>query len=255
MSEPARRLVRLEPELLRPHVATRFDGRGLSVIDAQTRPTLLARDELTPVLGAFEGLLGTSGLRRGSTVVVESAGSPGASSVALGLLAAATSAGRWCAVVGLASVGLAAASELGLALDRLVVVPFASTRPAKVLAPLLEGCEIVLVAGWAYPNLGETRRLAAHARERRSILLPLRVGSFGLLGRWPVPPDVSLRVVGSRPVGIDRGGGHLHSRFVTLEATRRRISPRTVTAGVWLPSPNGSIVAGDSGELVRPAGE
>jgi hypothetical protein len=57
---------------------------------------------------------------------------------------------------------------------------------------------------------------------------------------------VSLRVVGSRPVGIGHGDGRLHSRFVALEATRRRVSPRTVTGGVWLPSSNGSIVAGES---------
>jgi hypothetical protein len=185
--------------------------------------------------------------------VVDSTGSPGATSVALGLLAAATTAGRWCAVVGLPTVGLVAATELGLALDRLVIVPSAPERPAKVIAPLLEGCEIVLVAGWAYPHLGETRRLAAQARERRSILLLLRIGSSGRLGRWPEPPDVTLRVLSSCPVGIERGGGRLHSRFVTLEATRRRMSPRTVEGGIWLPSSDGSIVARDLDEHATPA--
>jgi hypothetical protein len=170
-------------------------------------------------------------------------------SVALALLVAATAVGRWCAVVGLPPVGLLAATEFGLALDRVVLVPTPPPRPAKVLAALLEGCDIVLIAGWAYPNLGETRRLAAQARERRSILMPLRTGSSGPLGRWPEPPDVALRVVGSRPFGIEQGGGRLHSRMVVLEATRRRMSPRTVTAGVWLPAADGSIVSCDPVEV------
>ena len=195
------------------------------------------------MLGAFEGVLGSPGIRRGSTVVVESGGVPGATSVALALCAAATAAGRWCAVVGLSSVGLVAASELGLSLDRLVVVPSLSSRPAKVIASLLEGCEIVLVAGWRHPNLGETRRLVAVARERRSILLPLRVDP-GVLGRWPEPPDVTLRVVGSRPIGIGQGDGRLTARLVAIEAARRRASPRLVTHAVWLPAPDGSVSAG-----------
>jgi hypothetical protein len=240
MSVPARR-VRADRSTPVPASSS---GPQLATLGERLRPTVLARDELTPVLGAFEGVLGSAGIRRGSTVVVEGGGVPGATSVALALCAAATAAGRWCAVVGLPSVGLVAASELGLSLDRLVVVPSLSSRPARVVASLLEGCEIVLVAGWRYPNLGETRRLVAVARERRSILLPLRLGSPAVLGRWPEPPDVTLRVVESRPVGIGQGDGRLTARLVAVEATRRRASPRLVTHAIWLPAPDGSVSAG-----------
>jgi hypothetical protein len=217
----------------------------LAVLGEQFRPNVLARDELVPVLGAFEAVLGSSGLRRGSTVVLESSGAPGATSVALALLAAATGVGRWCAVVGLPAVGLVAAAEFGLCLDRLVLVPSPSSRPAKVLSALLEGCDIVLIAGWAYPNLGETRRLTAQARQYRSILVPVQVGPSGPLGRWPEPPDVALRVVSSRPAGVEQGGGRFDSRLVVLDATRRRMSPRTVTRGIWLPAPDGAVLAGE----------
>jgi hypothetical protein len=248
MSAPARR-VRVGADSLPAGVLSPSDETRLTAIGERLRPSILARDELTPVLGAFYGAFGSAGIRQGSTVVIESAGPAGATSVALALLAAATTAGRWCAVVGLSSVGLVAATELGLCLDRLAIVPEPSSRPAKVLAALLEGCDIVLVAGWAYPNLGETRRLAALARERRSILLPLRVGPSGPLGRWPEPPDVALRVVGSRPVGIGQGEGRLSSRLVEIETTRRRASPRTVLHTIWLPSPDGSVVSGDPSQL------
>jgi hypothetical protein len=249
MSLPVRRVRDDGADRPRPVPAPSSTAR-LAAIGERLRPTLLARDELTPVLSAFEGALGAPGIQRGSTVVVESGGAPGATSVALALCAAATAAGRWCAIVGLASVGLVAASEFGLCLDRLVIVPSLSSRPAKVLAPLLEGCEIVLVAGWGFPNMGETRRLAAVARERRSILLPLRLGSSRALGHWPEPPDVALRVIGSRPVGIGQGDGYLTARRVTVEATRRRVSPRTVAHTIWLPSPDGSVVAEDPDHLL-----
>jgi hypothetical protein len=203
---------------------------------------VLARDELAPVLDAFSFVLGSAGLRRGSTVVIESSGSPGATSVAVALLAATTTAGGWCAIVGLPAPGLVAASELGLALDRVVLVPMPPSSPAKVLAALLEGCEIVLVTGWAHPNPSETRRLAAVARERRSILLAVSTASSGARARWPDPPDVVLRVLESRPRGVGDGAGHLHSRLVVVEGTRRRISPRTVSQTIWLPSSDGSIL-------------
>ena len=42
----------------------------------------------------------------------------GATSILLALLAGASAAGSWCAVVGMPSLGLVAAAELGIALDR-----------------------------------------------------------------------------------------------------------------------------------------
>src|SRR5262245_5859995 len=89
-----------------------------------------------PVLPELRALLPAGGLRRGSTVAV-AAGHPvplgavpaggltsfGATTVLLALLAAASAAGSWCAVVGLPALGLAAAAELGVALDRLALVP------------------------------------------------------------------------------------------------------------------------------------
>ena len=253
MNEPARPLHGASMRALRSSAPGVRDGAGSLVgLGERFRPTVLARDELIPVLDPFSGVLGASGIRRGSTIVIESAGPPGATSVALGLLAAATMAGGWCAIVGLASVGLLAATELGCALDRLVLVPSPPSKPAKVLAALLEGCDIVVVGGWAYPNLRETRRLEAQVRERRSVLLPVRVGSADRGGRWPDPPDVALRVIESRPSGIGAGVGYLRARCVVVEATRRRISPRVVTEEIWLPSSDGSIVSQE--RAIDPAG-
>src|SRR5439155_174136 len=83
----------------------------------------------------------------GSTVAVgarfDRAGRPvwsaGATSLLLALIAAASRAGSWCAVVGVPALGVAAADGLGVALDRLALVPYPGPDWATVVAALLDG--------------------------------------------------------------------------------------------------------------------
>jgi hypothetical protein len=58
-----------------------------------------------------------AGLRRGSTVGVHGSVS------LLALLSAATSEGSWAAVVGMPEMGLVAAAEMGVAVQRLGHIP------------------------------------------------------------------------------------------------------------------------------------
>src|SRR5690349_19612437 len=80
---------------------------------------------LLPVLPELSGLLPGRGLRRGSTVAIAvgPASAAGSTSLLLAMLAAASRAGSWCAVVGVPALGLLAAAESGIALDRLALVP------------------------------------------------------------------------------------------------------------------------------------
>src|SRR5207302_7365787 len=78
------------------------------------RPVSLARERTLPVLPALAELLPEGGLRRGSTVTVLG----DATSLALALLAGPSQAGSWCAAVGLPSLGLVAAAEVGIVLER-----------------------------------------------------------------------------------------------------------------------------------------
>src|SRR5688572_3504234 len=73
---------------------------------------------LVPVLPPLETLLGEPGLRRGTSAEITGAG---ATSLALALAARASQDG-WVAAIGLPSLGLLWAAELGVALDRLVCV-------------------------------------------------------------------------------------------------------------------------------------
>src|SRR5262245_9008186 len=96
------------------------DGEGALVRMAQRiQPVAMAREQVLPVLPAFEALLPEPGLRRGTVI---RAHGPGATSLALALLAGCTRVGSWVAAVGMSGLGLDAADELGVALERLLLV-------------------------------------------------------------------------------------------------------------------------------------
>lgn len=112
----------------------------------------------------------------------------GSTSLALSVLSAASAQGSWSAAVGFPSLGLAAAAELGVALERFPLVPSVG-RWAWVVATLLEGVDVVLgrpPAGGV--RAADARRLIARARERGSVLV--------VAGSWPEPADVRLAVAG-----------------------------------------------------------
>src|SRR3954447_23304137 len=104
------------------------------------RPVTLAGERSLPVLDALEPLL-PDGIRRGVTATVD--GGPGATSLALALGAAASQAGPWAAVVGAPSLRLLAATELGIAPERLLVVADPpATSVATVVAALLDTVDL-----------------------------------------------------------------------------------------------------------------
>ncbi|MGH9050489.1 MAG: hypothetical protein ACRDY4_12220, partial [Acidimicrobiia bacterium] len=69
----------------------------LKAVARQASPVVLAGEQVLPVPGELGELI--PALRRGSVVAVGGETGAGASSVALGLAAAATAAGEWAAAV------------------------------------------------------------------------------------------------------------------------------------------------------------
>jgi hypothetical protein len=164
-------------------------------------------------------------------------------SVALGLIAAASSTGAWCAAVGMEDLGIVAADELGVGLDHLVLVPRPGKRFPTVVAALLDGCDVVLAAA---PRLspGERRRLSARARERRAVLVVLGGSRAAptIAGQpWPDGVDVHFSVTGSSFAGLGSGSGRMSSHRVDVIATRRAAAPREKHASLWFPSLSAGI--------------
>ncbi|ANY10098.1 hypothetical protein AFB00_15595 [Pseudonocardia sp. HH130630-07] len=187
---------------------------------------------LLPVPGPLAGLLPAGGLRRGSTVAV-GAGA-GAGSLLFALLAAASAEGAWAGVVGRPGLGAAAAAEAGVRLDRLALVPDPGADPVGVTAALLDGLDLVAVAGPERAGLraGDRQRLAARARQRGAVLLAL--------GPWP---GADLRLSCARPQwgGVGRGTGRLRSRRLEVRSSGRGIGPAGRVAEVLLPGPGGAV--------------
>ncbi|MDA8268452.1 MAG: hypothetical protein M0013_08790 [Actinomycetota bacterium] len=201
------------------------------LLRTQARPVSAAADQavtLPPDLGAlFPG--GTA--RRGTVVHIAPASpdTSGVTSLAMALLAAVMATGGWGAIVGFPDTGVAAIADAGVDLDRLVFVPEPGARWAEVTAIALAGMTVVLTRPPAHvpPRIG--RRLAAVARDQRSVLV------VAGLQRWPEPPDVRLVVRSATWIGLGDGHGHLSARHCTVVAEGRRAAARPVETTLWLP--------------------
>jgi hypothetical protein len=191
--------------------------------------TTLAGERLLPVVSALQPLLPGRGLRRGTTVAVGRS-----AALALALVAGASAAGSWVAAVGLPDLGIVAAAESGIALERLTLVPAPGARAWPiVVAALLDAVDVVLVRPPAGLPAGQARRLAARARERGAVLVPL--------GSWSEPADLRLAVVSSDWQGLGQGHGRLLARRVEVVASGRGAATRERRLPLWLPGPDGTI--------------
>ncbi|WFE93996.1 hypothetical protein [Micromonospora sp. WMMD987] len=181
-----------------------------------------------PVAPELTGLLPHRGLRRGSTVAVAT-GQPrrsGGTSLVLALLAEASRAGSWCAVVGVPTFGAGAAAEAGIALDRLALVPHPGPDWPTVVAALIDGVDVVVTAVPHAVATPVADRLAARARQRGCVLVPY--------GRW-AGADVTLQVVRGVWTGLGPGRGRLRRREVTVSARGRGAAARPKEITMWLP--------------------
>jgi len=197
-------------------------------------PVAFARDRVLPVVPALGSLLPEAGLVRGSIVGCQGGT---ALSVALATVAEASAAGSWLACVGLPSLGLRAAEELGIALERLVMVAdsadLSEASLANMMSALIDGFDLIVLRGTPAIGIATARRLQARLQARGAVLVV--VGNPG-----PFICDVTITGLGSQWEGLGDGSGRLARRRLALSATGRR-SPRVREIEVWLPGANGGI--------------
>jgi hypothetical protein len=209
----------------------------LSELVERAQPVAMAGERLLPVLPALTPLLPAGGLRRGSIVTVG-----GSTSLALALLAAASAQGSWCAAVGLPALGLAAAAEAGVALERfpLVASPGPGSGPggwAWVVAALLDAFDVVLARPPAGSGVrgADGRRLTARVRERGAVLV--------VAGAWAEPAEVRLTLASAAWEGVGQGHGRLRGRRVEVVTGGRGAAARERRVPLWLPHPDGGVRA------------
>jgi hypothetical protein len=181
-------------------------------------------EQSLPVSAPLRPLLPGGALRRGGTVAI--AATPGATSLLFALVAEASAAGSWCAAVGLPRLGLVAAVEAGVAVERFALVPYPGPDWAAVVAALIDGVDVVVVATPGSVAAPVASRLTARARQRGAVLVPV--------GQWP-GADLTLAVTGTTWHGLGQGRGRLRSHELEVYVQGRGAAARGRRATLWLP--------------------
>src|SRR5690349_17158919 len=127
-----------------------------------------------PVAAPLAAALPRGGVARGSVVSVVG---QGATSLLFTLLAGPEA--PWSALVGMPGVGLLAAAEFGVDLDRVVVIPEPGPDVLQVLSILIDGVDMIAVAlpAGARPGPSRQRVLTGRLRQHGAVLL--------VMGPWP----------------------------------------------------------------------
>jgi hypothetical protein len=209
-------------------------GRLISLAGAPA-PVSLANDRLLPAVPGLVELLPGGGLRRGSTIAVVG-GVGGGTSLALAVAAGPSASGSWCAAIGTPPLGLVAAAEMGIALERFPLIRATGRTWVRAVATALEAFDVIL----AWPVRGvaveEARRLTALGRERGAVLVTCGPG-------WPERTDLRLEAVRSEWIGLEHGYGRLRARRVEVAVGGRGAASMERRTALWLPSPEGRIEA------------
>jgi hypothetical protein len=175
---------------------------------------------LIPTHPAIAPLLPGGGLKQGAVYSVQRS-----AMLIMALLATASAAGSWCAVVGVPEFGVEAADHAGIALDRLVLVPHPGDQWLAVTAAIADVIEVVVTRPPQRASDSSVARLSARLRQRGATLL--------VIGTWP-QSEAMISLSDSRWHGIGTGHGHLAAREATVTVTSA-LTGRPRSARLWLP--------------------
>lgn len=208
---------------------------GLALVAARSRPVTGAEARLLDVPAPMAPLFPEGGIRKGATVAVGPMA--GGYSVALSLAAAVTTGGGWAVAVGLPSLGLVAAAELGVELRRLALVPHPGDQWAVAAAALVDGFDLLMLRPPGRVRPVDARRLMARVRERGTVMLVVDAPD------WPESPDLRLSLSRYRTEweGLGAGHGCLTGRRMEVVSSGRRVGGRDRRVEVWLPASSGRL--------------
>ena len=195
-------------------------------------PISAARERTLPVPAGLTGLFPEGALVRGRSLSIRGRS---ASSVALSLAAPSIAAGSWLVTIDVPQLGLDAAAESGVPLDRVVRVDTtgqtaASSSWAECVAAACDGFDVVLTTLSSTARRmppATARKVLTRVRQRGAVLLVL--GEPG-----PLECDGVVESCGERWSGLGIGHGHLRRRHLEVTASGRRI-PGVRRCAVELP--------------------
>lgn len=203
------------------------------VLPTVAGPAAAGDGSVLAVPGPLAEVLPRGGIPAGSVVAL--AGSSGTTSLLFTLLAAPSNA--WSALVGMPDVGLLAAAEFGVELDRVALIPDPGPDLLQVLSILADGVDIIAVApARSGAGLGATparlRVLTARLRQSGAVLL--------VAGRMP-GADLVLDCRVEAWTGMGRGHGRLRHRELVVEVGGKGAAGRSRSAVLYLQSDRSKV--------------
>ena len=174
-----------------------------------------------PVPSDLRAMFIHGGLVRGRTVLCSG---DAAITLALRTVSQATQAGSWLGVVGVRNIGVQAASEQGVALQRVVFVQPATTRAEWVstVAAAADGFDVLMLEVPHGITVADARRVQTRVQSRRNALV-LTSATQKLALQSVFQPDVVMDATTTQWNGIERGAGHVQSRDVCVAVSGRRV--------------------------------
>jgi len=175
-----------------------------------------------PVPLELRAMFPEGGLVRGRTVLCSG---DAAVAMALRVVSSATQAGSWLGIVGVHNVGVQAASEHGVALQRVVFVqPASSSRTEWVstVAAAADGFDVLMLEVPRGITEADARRVQTRIQARRNALV--LVGAMHQSAVQSVfQPDVIMNTATTQWHGIERGAGYVQGRDVQVAVSGRRV--------------------------------
>lgn len=208
-------------------------------------PVVLAGEQMLTVPEVFDSLLPGGGLQRGWTTRVD--GGASARALAWALLGEVTTAGRWVAAVNIAGISLAAAAEVGVAVERVLVVENVTPDVwSATIGALIGAVDVVLFSAPQHRvRPSEYRQMSSRCRERGTVLMELAPdasagrGRFGTKGQLQY--DLSFTVDPIAWEGLGRGHGHLCARGLKVSVSGRRAPGQGRHGHFELPGNDGTL--------------
>lgn len=208
----------------------------LQTLGDRVAPVTMARERTLPITPVLAPLFPERALVRGRVLACSGTA---ATSLAMALLAPPLVAGSWAAIVDVDTLGLDAAREAGVPLERLVAITTDGDadpgRWADAVAAAADGFDLVVGRVPAGIAASTVRKVAIRLQQRGVVMIVL--GHPG-----PLTCDGVLET-SSRWSGLGSGWGYLERRSVDVIASGRRMPGRSTCT---LELPDDRSVTGDS---------
>lgn len=157
-----------------------------------------------PTIPSLGRLLPGGGLMAGAAYSVENS-----TTLAMALLAGPSETGAWCSVIGIPDFNVEAAANLGINLDRLILIPRLEGQWLAVTAAMVDVVSVILTVAPPTITGSDASRLRARLRQRGAALITM--------GPWP-QCEAALTVSENNWGGLGAGSGHLQSRRLKVTA-------------------------------------